>query len=158
MARLVRADDVVLDAFAGGVFHERHMLVSGGVEDDIRPIVVEQLINSARIADGANENGKVQAFMVFGKQFLLNVIGVVFIDVENNEMLGVMGRNLPAEFCTDGATAACDKNDLAGELVEDFVHVDFDGLAAEQVFDFDLLKSADGHFAAGELDEAWNAK
>ena len=95
--------------------------------------------------------------MVFGEKLLLDVIGVVFIDVEDDEMLRVMGRDLPAELRADGAAAARDEDDLAGELVEDFIHVDFDGLPSEQVFDFDLLEGADGHFATGELNESWNA-
>ena len=41
VAGLVCAEDVVLDAFAGGVLHERHMLVCRSVEDDIRTVVVE---------------------------------------------------------------------------------------------------------------------
>ena len=96
--------------------------------------------------------------MVFGKKFLLDVICVVFIYVEDNKMLRIVCCNLSAELRTNGTATACDENDFTGELVEDFVHVDFDGGASEQVFDFDLLNGANRHFTTGELQKAWNAK
>ena len=46
--------------------------------------------------------------MVFGEKLLLDVIGIVFIDVEDDELLRLILGDLPAEFTADGTAAARD--------------------------------------------------
>ena len=47
----LRAEDVVLDRFAGIVLHHRHVLVGGAMEDDLGVMGVEDLCDAAGVAD-----------------------------------------------------------------------------------------------------------
>ena len=45
------AHHVVQHRLARVVLHERHMLVGGGVEDDLRPVPLEELLHHVAVAD-----------------------------------------------------------------------------------------------------------
>ena len=153
VGRLVGAQDVVLDGLAGRVLHQRDMLVGGGVEDQLGLVALEDVLDASGVADGADEHREIEVGMM-AEQLLLDVVGVVLVDVEDDEASGMVGGDLSAEFGADGAAAAGDEDGASVEVVEDLVVVDDDGVASEEVLDLDVLHAGEADFAVGELIDA----
>ncbi len=51
LGQLLRAADVVLDRLAGVVLHHRHVLVRGGMEHDVGPMLAENLFQPVAVGD-----------------------------------------------------------------------------------------------------------
>ena len=147
---LVGADHVVLHGLAGAVLHEGHVLVGGRVVNDLGAVCVEHLEDAAAVPDGADEGDQLQVGVVV-LELQLNIVGVVLVDVEDDELLGIVGRDLPAELAADGAAAAGNQHPLAMDEVEDLPHVRLDGLPAQQVLHGHLLHGGHGDLARQEL-------
>ena len=84
---LVGTDRVVLDGLAGAVLHQRHMLVSCCMVDDLRMIGLEHL-------EDFSENLVTEPMMhiqlqvrIFLFQLLLNVVGIVLIYIKDDQLL-----------------------------------------------------------------------
>ena len=114
------------------------MLVGGGVEDDLRAVELHQLPHLLAVAHRGNLNFQVELAAVLHLQLLLQVVGVVFIDVDHHQLFGVALGNLAAQFRTDRAAAAGDHDHLAAQKIEHFLIVKDDALAAEQIVDLDV--------------------
>ena len=147
---LVGADGVVFDSLAGAVLHEGHMLVGRGVVDDLRAVFVEDFEHPAAVADGPDQDLEIEVRVLFA-ELELDVVGVVLIDVKDDQLAGAVGSDLPAEFGADGAAAARDKDSPAVDEVIDFLHISFDGFAAEEVLHGDVLHGRDGDLAQDQL-------
>ena len=78
------------------------MLMGGGMIDQIGSVLGKEVFQSIPVSYGANEHGETQVGVI-PAQFLLDVIGVVFVDVEDDELLRVLARDLTAELAADGA-------------------------------------------------------
>ena len=87
--------------------------------DDVRMIEREDLLETRNVADTADENGEVQLRMA-AFQLHLYIIGVVLVNVKDNQLFRPVRGNLTAELGTDGTAAACDKDDLVGDVAGDF--------------------------------------
>ena len=129
------------------------MLVRRRVADNVGPVAVKDLHDTLPVAHGADEHDKVQ-LRVRAPQLHLDVVGVVLIDIENDETPRPLRRRLPAELAADAAAAARDEDGLAGDVSGDLVKVDLHGLAAEQVLNVHLADLLDAHLAVGELADA----
>ena len=150
VGEVIGAEDVVFDGFERGVFHEGDVLVRGGVKNDGGVVGFEEGFHAGFVADGADDGFDVRVGVVAG-EFHLDVVEVVFVDVEDDEGFGVVGDDLAAKFGADGATAASDEDDLAVDEVLDAAVVEFDGVAREEVFDFHLAEGAEGALADDEV-------
>ena len=67
------------------------MLVRGGVEYDLRVIFREYVAYFTRVADTRYQRKQVKVF-VLAFEFLFDIVGVVLVNVENNELLRDVGR------------------------------------------------------------------
>ena len=76
------------------------MFVGGGVVDLVGLIFLEDFFEAGVVADGADDGFKIQ-IGVFTEKLLFDFIGIVFVDVENDEELGVSFGDLAAEFGAD---------------------------------------------------------
>ena len=150
VSRLVGADGVVLDRLARAVLHEGDVLVRGGVIDDLGAVVLEDLPDAAAVADGSDQ-GLQRQVRILLTQLVLDVVGVVLVDIEDDQAGRAVSCDLAAEFAADRTAAARDEDGLAVDEVEDFVHVGADGFPAEEVLHGDLLHLAGGDFAGHEL-------
>ena len=72
---------------------------------DIRAVFVKNIVDTIGISYGGNEYSQVQ-LRVFADQLLLNLIGVVLVDIHDNQLLRRVGGNLSAELASDGAAAS----------------------------------------------------
>ena len=150
VGRFVRADDIVLNGLAGGVFHEGHVFVRGGVVDDLRVVFLEEVEHLPAVADGADEHLEVKV-RVFLPELELDTVRVVFVDVEDDELLRLVACDLPAEFRSNASTTACHEDCFSGNELEDFGEIGTDRLTAEEVFDGDVPHLGDADLAGDEL-------
>ena len=127
----------------------------GGMEDHIWMILLHDTRDPVRISAGADERHEIELRMLHQK-LLLDAVGIVLIDIEDDELLRGMTCDLAAELGTDGATASCHENGLALNHVEDFVVIDLDWFPPEEVEDIDIAELADADLAIHELVDAWN--
>ena len=146
----IGADRVVLDRLARAVLHQRHMLVRRRVVHDLRPELLKDTEDLPAVAHRADNRPDIQLGVLL-PQFQLDIIGVVFIDVKNDELPGLVLRDLPAKLGADAAAAARDQDNLSLDVLEDLVHVRTDRIAAEQIFHGDILHFVDGNLARIEL-------
>ena len=147
---LVSADGVVLDRFAGTVLHEGDMLMRCGVIYDFGPVGFEDFKDPAAVPDGADEGFQVEVG-VFLFQLQLDAVGIVLVNIEDDQLFWFVCGNLPAEFRTDASAAAGDQNGLPGDELEDFLHVSLDRIPAEEIFNGDLLHGTDGNISGHKL-------
>ena len=147
---LIGADSVVLDCLAGAVLHEGHVLMGRRVIDDLGVILIEHLEDPPAVPNRADKGGQLQSGER-GFELELDIIGVVFIDIEDDELLGVMGRDLPAELAADGAAAAGDQHRFAVYEREYLPHVGLNGGSAQQILHGYVLHGADGYLTGDQL-------
>ena len=150
---LIGAEGVVLDGLAGAVLHEGDMLMGRSVIDDLRPVFGKHLEHAAAVADGSDKRHEVQV-RIRVAELVLDVIGVVFIDVEDDELLRVMRRDLAAELRADASAAAGDEDGFPAYEVIDLFHLGTDLVPAEKVLDRNILHDGDGDLALGKLGDA----
>ena len=150
IGRLISSDGVVLNRLTGAVLHEGDVLVGRGMIDDLGMILLKNLEDTPAIADRADEDHEVQVRILLA-QFQLDGIGVVFVDIEDNELLGIMPRNLTAELRADAPSPAGDEDDLAVDEVENLAQIRGDGLAPQKVLDGDVLEFRNGNLTRHQL-------
>ena len=149
-SNVIRAEDVVLDGLIRAVFHERNMLVSRRMEDQLRMIFFKDDVQSVEVSYRANNKAHVFVGVVV-LELLLEVVCCVFVDVQDHEHFRVLLDDLSAEFGTDGAATAGDKNHLVFDVRSDFVDVVLDLVSAQKVFDLDFTQFGDGDFPVHQL-------
>ena len=150
---VVRAEDVILDRLKRRRLHERHVLMRRRVAHEIRPVTVKDLHDALTVAHGADEHDQIQLRMR-APQLHLDVVGVILVDIENDEPFRPLCRRLTAELAADAAAAARDEHGLAGDVGRDLIEVDLHRLAAKQVLNVHLADLLDAHLAVGELADA----
>ena len=153
LGHLVGAEDVVLDGLVGAVLHQGDMLVGRGVEDQLRSVGIQHIVHAGGVPDGADEGHQIQVGIT-PLELHLDVVGVVLVDVEDDELLGVGLGDLAAQLAADAAAAAGDHDHLAGDEIQDLVQIDLDGVPAQQVLDIDLAQAADGDITVDQLVDA----
>lgn len=146
----VSADRVVLDGLAGAVLHQRNMLVGSGMVHNLRPVGFEDFEHPAAVADGADEGDQVKLRILLF-QLQLDAVGVVFVNIKDDQLLRFMGRDLPAQFGTDGSAAAGDQDGLSGNKHKDFGHICLNRLTSQKILNRHILHGADGDFPGYEL-------
>ena len=146
----IGAEDVVLDRFARAVLHQRHVLVRRRVIDDLRVIGLEHLEHPAAVTYRTDQYHEVQ-IAVPVPELLLDVVCAVFVDVEENQLLRLVRGNLPAELAADRSAAAGNQDRLAVNERKDLAEIFADRIAAQKVFDRDVLHRADGDLSGDQL-------
>mgnify|MGYP002337785338 CR=1 FL=1 len=71
------------------------------VAHEIRPVTVKDLHDARTVAHGADEHNQIQLRMR-APQLHLDVVGVIFVDIENDEPLRPLCRRLTAELLRAG--------------------------------------------------------
>ena len=150
VSRLIGADGVVLDRLTGTVLHEGDVLMGSGVVDNLGMVLLKDLEDTAAVADGADQGHKVQVRILF-PQFQLDGVGVVFIDIEDDELLRMMTGHLAAELRADASPTACDEDNLAVDEVINFMKVRGNGLASQKVLDGDVPEFRDRDLVIHQL-------
>ena len=122
--------------------------MGGGVDDNLRMIGREHPLQRLPVGDGADFQLQIQLAAIGDFQLLLNVVGPVFINIQNDDLLRLHFRQLAAQLRADGAAASRNQNHLVPVEGTGFLIGDDNGLAEEQLFN---VKVPDIPLAPGGL-------
>ena len=114
------------------------MLVGCSVENYFWVILLENLVHAEVVANTCDKRHEVQALPVFHDQFLLNIVGVVFVDINDDDHLRIVLGNLAHQFATDTTTTAGHHTNLVFDVGANVLVIEFNGVSTEQVFDLDV--------------------
>ena len=78
-------------------------------------------------------------------------MGVVLINIKNDELSGLERRNLAAQLAADGAAAAGDEDGLSEDPAGDDAVVRMHRCSPQKILDADVLDLVDQHIAIGKL-------
>ena len=118
--------------------------------NDVRFVSLKHLEDLPAVPHGSNNHLQIQVRILL-PQFQLNVIGAVFIDIEDDQLLRMVGRNLPTQFRADAAAAAGDQHHLSLQILINFLQIHPDRLSAQQILHCHIPEGADLHLAGPEL-------
>ena len=94
------------------------MLVRSGVEDDVRAVAREHVIEPRAVLDGADD-AVVLDVRVVAVQFALERVDAVLTVPEEDEFARVEAADLPHELRADRPTSARDHHALTAQVTED---------------------------------------
>lgn len=122
---LIGAKDVVQDCLLAALLHEGHVLVGGGVDDNVRLIPAHDPPEGFLIPDGAHlqDHGIGHELSVLLFQFEEEVVHVVLGDIVKDKLFRGKGQDLAAELGSDGSASAGDHDGFAGEVFLNLCHV-----------------------------------
>ena len=149
-SRLPGPEHVVFNGFVGACLHQRHMLVGGRMVYDIRTIFRKNGVHSLRIAHGSDQHHERQIGMSLQK-LLLNIIGIIFINIHDNQPGRLMRGDLPTQLASDGTAAARDHHHLVLHIAQNGVQIHADRLSSQKVFHLHVPQLADAHFTVDQL-------
>ena len=72
------------------------MLVRCGMINDVGTILVKNHVQATAVTNGPYQRHKIELIAILTDKFLLNGIGIVLVNVKDNELLRIMCCNLPA--------------------------------------------------------------
>lgn len=144
------AEHVILNGFIGACLHERNVLVCRRIEHDLRPVLCKDVLHFAAVTNAADEDKQIEARYI-AQQFLLNIVCVVLVDIEDDELFGFMGRDLTAELAPDGAASARHQHHTPLNGLQDLPQIDFHLLAAEKIGDLHGAHLFDHRLARDKL-------
>ena len=129
------------------------MLVRRCVAHDLRAVLGEHRFDARPVAHGADQRDeiKLRAGVV---QLLLDVVGVVFVNIKDDEPFRRKARDLAAQLAADAAAAARDEHGLAAEVPPDLGEIGLHLVAAEQVLDLHVADLFGADLAACQLVKA----
>ena len=122
------AEDVRTHRLAGMALEDRHVLVGGGVEDDLRRELDEGVTQDRGIAH-------VDEQRLDDPDVLGGVVQMRLVVIEHCESSGSELRDLAGDLGTDPSPTACHEHPPSVQELADRVEVDVDLLAAEEVLD-----------------------
>jgi len=129
-----RPERVVADGLERVGLHQRHVLVGGRVEDDARPVAVEDLPH-LRPALHIREHRDARREAALVHELALDLEQGRLALVDEDQPLGPEAGDLAAELGADRAAGAGDEHRLVLEIRSARVEIDVDRLAAEDVLD-----------------------
>ena len=83
------------------------MFVCCCVEHGIRLVGLHNIAYPVGIAHRTDQYGQIQFAAIFTPQFLLDLIGIVFVHIKNDELLRFCRYDLSAKFTSDRTASAC---------------------------------------------------
>jgi hypothetical protein len=105
--------------------------MSGGVEDDLRPVRHEDIENTILVPDVGQDASHVSLPI----QIQENVVKVCLIMIEENQLRGVEIRYLPCDLRTNRSPGASDQDAPALQHGSDCLCVHIDLFSTEEVLD-----------------------
>ena len=127
------------------------MLVGSGVEHQLRPVLGHDIVQTAHVPHGADEHLQIQLRMGVA-QLHLDIVGVVLINIEDDQLFGVAFGDLAAQLAADGTAAAGDHHHLAGDIPADLLQIHLNRVTAQQILQLHVPKLADTDLAADQLE------
>ena len=126
------------------------MFVCCSVENQFRTILFKDGIDPFSISHRPDQNLQVH-IRIFCKEFVLYIVGIVFIDIQDNQKSRIVQCHLSADFTSDGSSASCDQHGLALDIIHDFIHLKIDRLSSKQVLNLNLAEHGYTDFIVDQL-------
>jgi len=104
--RVEGTQHIVFYRFDAVMLHQGNVLVGSGVKNYIGTVFLKNLFQSDPVADRKNLDLQIQCFTVTETKLLLNVVGTVFVYIQNDQETGIHRGNLPTELASDRTAAA----------------------------------------------------
>ena len=144
---------IVFNRLVRAVLHQRHMLVRCCMVHDLRPVRFEDILDPLLVPHRSDQYFQIKVRIVL-LQLQLYLIGIVLIDIDDDQLLRVMQGDLPADLASDGAAPAGHKDDLAADVSVDLFHMQVHRLPSQQVFDTDVPEHGDVDLLVDHLVDA----
>ena len=109
--------------------------MGGGVEHHVGLVGIEQQLQPPGIPDGADLCAEGQIPAVLVQQLLLDVVGVVLVNIEDDQPFGMVLDDLAAQLAADGAAATGDQHGTPGQQARHGGNVQLNGIPAQQILD-----------------------
>ena len=91
-----RAEHVVADGLLGAGLHQGDVLMGGGVEHHVGLVGIKQQFQPPGVPDGADLHAEGQLPAVLVQQLLLDVVGVILVNIEDDKPFGTVLDDLAA--------------------------------------------------------------
>lgn len=124
--------------------------MGGGMINNLRTVSLKHLIYSSGIPYRTDNNSQIK-LRIISLKLLLNCIGIVFIDIKNNKLLGAVRRYLTAKLRANRASSAGYKYCFAIYKFKASRHIHLYRVSAQKVFDGNILHIGDCHLVLDEL-------
>ena len=121
--------------------------------DDVGFVCREHALKATAVPDGADPYHQIQTGES-GAQLLLNLVSVVFVNIENDQLFGVVRGDLAAQLAADGTAATGNEDRFADDMAADLGHIDLNGGSAQQIFHGHVLHIADADLSCDDLGDA----
>ena len=105
------------------------MLMGCRMVDNVRTISAEDILDTLGITDRSDQHYQIQC-RIFTDQLLLDRIGVVLIDIDDDQLFRLMSCNLSAQLASDGPAATSNQYDLIPHIVQDFFCINLYGISS----------------------------
>ena len=127
------AQHVVLYRLGRAYLHQRDVLVCRRMEHHRGVVSIKYFVQALFIPDGADEHRDRDIAAVLLLQFHQQLVGAVFVDIKNQQLAGLEAHDLTAQLAADGAAAARYQHRFAGKIAGNFVGIQRNLLAGEEV-------------------------
>ncbi len=144
------AQHVVANRLANLGLQDRQVLVGRGMEDHVRLVLADYLLDGRRVTD-VTQDGIEDQVPKIAPQLEVDAVQRVFTVVDHDQFYRVQAGNLTAQLGTDGAAAAGDHHALAGQSFTNGLPVQRNRLPAQEVIDRHPLEHADPRRAVAEI-------
>ena len=118
------------------------MLVCSRMVYDLRLVPAHDLIHPVIVPDRGNQRYKIQTVPILHFQLLLNIIGIIFVNIHNDNLPGLIPCNLAHQLRADGPAAAGNHTDLSADECPDILIVELNGLPSQQILHPDVMDLA----------------
>ena len=148
------AEHVVADGLLRAGLHQGDVLMGGGVEHHVGLVCIKQQLQPPGIPDGADLHAEGQLSAILVQQLLLDVVGVVLVNIEDDKPLGTVLDDLAAQLAADGAAATGDQHGATGQQTLHGGNIQFDGIPAQQILDLYLSQLGTDGLLVDQLQSA----
>src|SRR5690625_1470797 len=153
--QVLHAADVVEHGLFGVILHQRYVLMGRRMEDNIRTITPEDMLERPEIPHVGDDRTPLH----IGEEtrcLTVDLVNAVLAAAQQQELLWMESGDLPDELGPDRSARAGHQDRPTLDIIGDVVGVETDGLTAQQVLYVDLADLRDGNAAADELVDAGN--
>ncbi len=153
------AVDVVAHALDDIVFHQRDMLVGGGVVDRLHTKAAHDGFHPVFFLDGAQNAVQVDVICAeFGGflQLAFDLVEAELVQFEQHDGAGAVLDDLATQLATDGTAGTGDHDHFVGNVGGHELWLGRDRVAPQQVFNLHVLDVFDAGLATQNIRNGWH--
>ena len=102
------------------------------------------------ISHRTNQHYQIQ-FWIIPLQLLLNVIGIIFINIKDDQLLGLMSCDLTAKLASNGTASTGDQHYLSRHIPHDTLHLSVNRFSSQQILNLHIAELGDTDLSIHQL-------